>query len=64
MKSTKKMPGKDHEMAIKIAEGLKMGSVHPAHTKMKPMNAKINSGVQKKARAMNVKRENGSADRS
>ena len=48
---TKQMPGKDHETAIKHAEGLSIGSVHPAHTKENVKQAKMNPAPHKASHA-------------
>lgn len=48
---TKQMPGKSHEIAIGHAEGLAIGSVHPAHTKESVRQAKMNSAPHKAAHA-------------
>lgn len=64
MKETKKMAGKNHETHIAIAEGLPMGGVHPAHTKIKvPMKAMENNKVQKKAHGFNTRSQMGGAEK-
>lgn len=63
MKHSKQMPGKSHEASIAIAEGLPIGGVHPAHTKMKAVDAKHNTKVQKKAHAFNERSQNGGAEK-
>lgn len=55
------MQGKSHDEVIKLGEGLEMGAVHKAHTKMKVMNAKMDKGAQKMAQAAHERRENGGA---
>lgn len=63
-KHTKQMPGKDHDAAISIGEGLPMGGVHPAHTKMKvSKTAPMNMKVQKKAHGFNERSQMGNANK-
>lgn len=48
---TKQMPGKSHETDIGHSEGLAIGSVHPAHTKMDVRQAKMNAAPHKASHA-------------
>jgi hypothetical protein len=50
-KFTKKQSGKSHETDIGHAEGLAIGSVHPAHTKESVKQAKLNPAPHKAAHA-------------
>lgn len=50
-KFSKQQPGKSHETSIGIAEGLPIGSVHPAHTKEQVKMAKTNSAPHKASHA-------------
>ena len=54
-KHTKQMPGKSHETDIGHAEGLSIGSVHPAHTKEQVKMAKLNSAPHKAAHAQRAR---------
>jgi hypothetical protein len=56
------MPGKDHETAIGIAEGLSIGSVHPAHTKHQVHQAKHNAAPVKAGHAQHNRAIAGNAD--
>jgi len=47
----KQQSGKSHETDIGHAEGLSMGSVHPAHTKESVHQAKLNSAPHKASHA-------------
>lgn len=51
MKETKKLSGKNHEDTIALSEGLPIGSVHKAHTKMDVRQAKLNSAPHKASHA-------------
>jgi hypothetical protein len=63
-KTGAKDTGKNHDRTVKLGEGLNIGAVHSAHTKMKggDGSAKENSSVQAKAHAANRRREAGGAD--
>jgi hypothetical protein len=63
-KFTKQQPGKNHETSIGIAEGLPIGSVHPAHTKIKvPKMAPADTKTQKRAHGFNERSQNGNAEK-
>lgn len=56
------MPGKSHETAIGIAEGLPIGSVHPAHTKKQVHQAKLNPAPHKASHAQRARVLAGNAN--
>jgi hypothetical protein len=56
------MPGKNHETDIGHAEGLAIGSVHPAHTKMSVHQSKDNAAPFKASHAQRKKAIAGNAD--
>jgi hypothetical protein len=61
-KFTKQQPGKDHATSIGIAEGLPIGSVHPAHTKESVKQAKHNPAPFKASHAQRNRALAGNAD--
>jgi hypothetical protein len=63
-KFSKQQPGKSHETSIAIAEGLPIGGVHPAHTKIKvPKTAPADNKTQKRAHGFNERSQNGNAEK-
>ena len=59
---SKQQAGKNHETQIGIAEGLPMGSVHPAHTKASVHQAKHNQAPPKAGHAQHNRAIAGNAD--
>ncbi len=58
-----KMSGKNHETDIAHAEGLEMGSVHPAHTKETVMGAKHNPKPHAAAHAQRARVLSGNGNK-
>jgi hypothetical protein len=63
-KETKKMSGKSHEASIAIAEGLPIGSVHPAHTKAQVHIAKLNPAPHKASHAQRARVLSGNGNKT
>ena len=61
-KFTKQQPGKSHEDAIALGEGLSIGSVHSAHTKGQVHQAKHNPAPFKASHAQRNRALAGNAD--
>ena len=59
---TKQQPGKSHDAAISLGEGLAIGSVHSAHTKGSVHQAKLNSAPHKASHAQRSRVLAGNAD--
>jgi hypothetical protein len=59
---TDKMGGKSHDEAIALGEGLPLGSVHKAHTKMSVKQAKLNSAPHKASHAQRARVLAGNAN--
>jgi hypothetical protein len=57
-----KQSGKNHETDIAHAEGLGIGSVHPAHTKEQVKQAKLNPAPHKASHAQRNRALAGNAD--
>jgi hypothetical protein len=61
---SKKAGGKNHEDSIALGEGLPIGSIHSAHTKMQAHDAKLNPAPHKASHAQRVRVLSGNGSKT